>query len=241
MGATPVTIVNMNNVPVDGSNPLPVSLNFYETVNAQTGTTYTILATDWGKLVTTSNGSSIAVTLPQANSTTFAAGFWFDFVNKGVGTATITPTTSTIGGAATLAFGTGEGARIVSDGTDYQVQGGTPAVDTTVVRTTGTQTVGGVKTFSSAPVIATITGPTAITGIVNVASATATPAGGSSAAKLLFGTTALFGIYYGSGAPSSLTAAKGSLYLRSDGSGVADRAYINTDGSTTWTAIATAG
>ena len=47
------------------------------------------------------------------------------------------------------------------------------------------------------------------------------------------------GIYFGSGAPT-VAAAKGSLYLRSDGSGVADRAYINTNGSTTWTALSTA-
>jgi hypothetical protein len=43
----------------------------------------------------------------------------------------------------------------------------------------------------------------------------------------------------GSSTPS-LTAAKGSLYLRTDGSGASDRAYINTDGGTTWTAITTA-
>jgi hypothetical protein len=29
------------------------------------------------------------------------------------------------------------------------------------------------------------------------------------------------------------------LYLRSDGSGTTDRAYINTNGSTTWTALTT--
>lgn len=47
-------------------------------------------------------------------------------------------------------------------------------------------------------------------------------------------------ICYGSGAPS-VSAPKGSFYLRSDGSGVADRAYININGTTTWTAVATAG
>jgi hypothetical protein len=76
------------------------------------------------------------------------------------------------------------------------------------------------------------------TGVWTMASATAAPAGGSTSARLLFGTTSGFGIYYGSGAPT-VTAAKGSLYLRSDGSGVNDRAYINTDGSTTWTAVVT--
>lgn len=47
------------------------------------------------------------------------------------------------------------------------------------------------------------------------------------------GTQAL-GIYVGSGAPS-LSAAQGSIYLRSDGSSTSTRLYVNTDGSTTWT------
>ena len=46
------------------------------------------------------------------------------------------------------------------------------------------------------------------------------------------------GIFSGSGEPT-ISAAKGSLYMRTDGSGVNDRAYINTDGGTTWTAIST--
>jgi hypothetical protein len=72
------------------------------------------------------------------------------------------------------------------------------------------------------------------TGNVIVSPATATPAAGSVSARLLFGTTAGFGIYYGSGAPT-VSAAQGSIYLRSDGSGTADRLYVNTTGSTTWT------
>lgn len=44
----------------------------------------------------------------------------------------------------------------------------------------------------------------------------------------------------GSGDPNGVvTAAKGSLYLNLTGSGVADRAWINTDGATTWTFITT--
>lgn len=66
---------------------------------------------------------------------------------------------------------------------------------------------------------------------------TATPAGGSTSARLLLGTTSGFGIYYGSGAPT-VSAAQGSIYLRSDGT-QNNRLYINTDGSTTWTAFNT--
>lgn len=76
-------------------------------------------------------------------------------------------------------------------------------------------------------------------GILNVCSAVATPAGGAATARLVFGTTAGFGVYYGSGAPT-VSAAQGSLYLRSDGTTTNDRAYINTNGSTTWTALTTA-
>jgi len=47
------------------------------------------------------------------------------------------------------------------------------------------------------------------------------------------------GIYFGSGVPT-VAAAQGSLYLRSDGSTTSTRAYINTNGSTTWTALTTA-
>lgn len=72
------------------------------------------------------------------------------------------------------------------------------------------------------------------TGVANVSAATATPAGGSTSARLIFGTTAGFGIYYGSGAPT-VSAAQGSIYIRSDGSSTATRLYVNTNGSTGWT------
>lgn len=96
--------------------------------NAQTGTTYTVLDSDCGKLVTTSNAASIAVTLPQAGaSSQFVAGWSGYIANIGAGTATITPTTSTINGAATLALATNQSALVVSDGTNYRAlifQGG---------------------------------------------------------------------------------------------------------------------
>lgn len=88
--------------------------------NAQTGTTYTVLTGDRGKHVTYSNASAIAVTQPQANSTTFSNG-WFHFAeNLGAGAVTYTPTTSTINGAATLVLRTGDAYLITSDGTNYR-------------------------------------------------------------------------------------------------------------------------
>jgi len=77
------------------------------------------------------------------------------------------------------------------------------------------------------------------TGGVTAFSGTAIPAGGTAGSGLTVSSTSNFGVFFGSGAPS-LAAAKGSLYLRSDGSGTADRCYVNTDGSTTWTNLVTA-
>ena len=75
------------------------------------------------------------------------------------------------------------------------------------------------------------------TGTSIIKSSIAIPAGGTAGTGYMFSATANFGIFFGSGAPS-LAAAKGSLYLRSDGTQT-NRLYINTDGSTTWTAFNT--
>lgn len=82
-------------------------------------------------------------------------------------------------------------------------------------------------------------GAVGVVGAMQIKNATAIPAGGTAGAGYLFSSTSNFGMFFGSGAPT-LSAAKGSLYLRSDGSSTSTRAYINTDGSTTWTAITTA-
>lgn len=98
------------------------TLSAAELVNAQTGTTYTVVDGDRAKLITLSNASSIAVTLPQAGaSNEFKSGWFADFFAKGAGTVTITPTTSTINGASSLTVPSGRGLRIVSDGTNYQI------------------------------------------------------------------------------------------------------------------------
>jgi hypothetical protein len=76
-------------------------------------------------------------------------------------------------------------------------------------------------------------------GQIRAFSATAIPAGGTAGLGYTFSTTSNFGTFFGSGTPT-LSAAKGSLYLRSDGSATNNRAYINTDGATAWTALTTA-
>ena len=106
-------------------------------INAQTGTSYTINKTDRASFVSFSNASPVAVTLPQAGSTGFANNFVFVACDIGAGTATITPTTSTISysngstytsGATSVSISTGGCIYIYTDNTNYfGIQFGTPA------------------------------------------------------------------------------------------------------------------
>lgn len=74
---------------------------------------------------------------------------------------------------------------------------------------------------------------------VRVGSVLAIPAGGTTGKGFTMSITPNFGMFFGSGAPT-LSAAKGSLYLRSDGTTTNNRMYVNTDGATTWTSVTTA-
>ncbi len=76
------------------------------------------------------------------------------------------------------------------------------------------------------------------TGVI-VMPVTAVPAGGTAATGLRFSSTANLGIFFGSGVPT-LSAAQGSLYIRTNGSTTATRMYVNTNGTTGWTAVTTA-
>lgn len=70
------------------------------------GTTDTILFTDRTSLVTYTSNSAVAVTLPQAGSSNFGSNFPFVISYTGTNILTVTPTTSTINGVATLKLGT---------------------------------------------------------------------------------------------------------------------------------------
>ena len=108
---------------------------------------------------------------------------------------------------------------------------------------TGNVIAGNLTTPNGAIVsVGNITGGNLLTdGSVSALTDTVIPAGGTAGKGYLFGTayTTNFGVFFGSGVPM-LAAAKGSLYLRSDGTTTNDRMYVNTDGSTTWTAVITA-
>jgi hypothetical protein len=60
------------------------------TLNAQTGTTYTLVLTDSAKVVTLNNGSAITLTVPTNASVAFAIGAQVNLVQLGAGQVTVT-------------------------------------------------------------------------------------------------------------------------------------------------------
>ena len=59
-------------------------------INAQTGTTYTTVLADDGKLITADNASPIALTIPPASSVAYGIGTQINIMQLGAGTVTIT-------------------------------------------------------------------------------------------------------------------------------------------------------
>jgi len=108
-------------------------------INAQVGTTYTYLYSDRIKLVTFNNSSPVAVTLPQASSVGFTSNFANANCNLGTGLVTITPTTSTINGAASATIPQNWCGFLYSDNTNYRLatfsNSGTIASGTSVLGT----------------------------------------------------------------------------------------------------------
>lgn len=76
-------------------------------------------------------------------------------------------------------------------------------------------------------------------GTITLQSGQAPVAGGDPKAALLCTSTANLGIYFGTGSPS-FSAAKGSLYIKTDAATSATRLYIATDSAGTWAAFTAA-
>lgn len=122
--AVPASFFDDNfNACVNGINAITVTQGI--AINAQTGTTYTVLSGDLGKYLTFSNSGAIAVTLPNATGLFAAPWFaYFSCLKASTGAVTITPNTANIDGAATLVLQPGQSAIVVSDSTNYQIQRG---------------------------------------------------------------------------------------------------------------------
>jgi hypothetical protein len=85
-GANPGDITDVTTATTSGltggATSGSVNLSLLLTLNAQTGTTYTLLAGDLNKLVTTSNASAVTVTVPPS---VFSAGQQINVQSIGVG------------------------------------------------------------------------------------------------------------------------------------------------------------
>lgn len=89
------------------------------TVRNVTAGSDTIATTDFGNLIIYNNASGVAVSIAQATGS--FANFNVFVKNIGLGSATITPTTSTINGVASLVVPQNALSWIVSDGANYQI------------------------------------------------------------------------------------------------------------------------
>lgn len=173
------------------------------------------------------NNDSYVLTSIVANSATW--------INTAGGTGTfnsLVVTTSIIAGT-TITAGTG----ITSTTGNIVATAGAVNAGTTMTAATGiTATTGNIVASAGA-----VNAATSMTATLGNITATA----GNFVCSLA-GTGVILGggatVQCGTGDPSAtVTATKGSLYLRLDGSSSSTRAYINTDGATAWTNIVTAG
>jgi hypothetical protein len=86
--------------------------------NAQTGTTYSFVAADFTKLVTLSNASPVAVTLPLEATVPWAAGTQLRLLNQGAGTVTVAGDVGVTINGTPLTLAQYKGANLIKTGTD---------------------------------------------------------------------------------------------------------------------------
>jgi hypothetical protein len=172
------TVTSVATGPGTAGGPITTTGTISAALVARTNSTTsdTILTTDSGGVVYESNTGSIAVTLPVATTTGFGSGTFFLVCNINTGVATITPTTSTIGGAISYALAAGTALAptclgFQSNGTNYNLVQ-TPSASgsgtvTSVSVTTANGVSGTVATATTTPAITLTLGaitPTTVNG-----------------------------------------------------------------------------
>lgn len=86
--------------------------------NAQTGTTYTLAATDFTKLVTLSNASPVAVTLPLEATVPWPAYTQLRLLNQGAGLVTVAGAVGVTINGTPLTLAQYKGANLIKTGTN---------------------------------------------------------------------------------------------------------------------------
>lgn len=117
-------------------------------VNAQTGTSYTFVLTDQGKVVTLSNASAVSVSVPLNSSVAFPTNTHISLVNLGAGLVTVAGVSGVTVNGSSLTLAQYDVATLIKLGTDTWVLlrgGGVPkaVVSSSTASSTEAVTVGG--------------------------------------------------------------------------------------------------
>jgi hypothetical protein len=90
-----------------------------KTINAQTGTTYTLVLADAGRVITASNAAAVTVTVPPNSSVAFPIGTEIDVIGIGAGLVTIAQGSGvTVNPAARVFRAQHSGATLLKIGTN---------------------------------------------------------------------------------------------------------------------------
>jgi hypothetical protein len=119
----PTTIFTLQNglgTAPAGINNLQVNISMG--VRSVTTTSDNLVNTDCGGLVTYNNSSAVSVALAQPSlAGNFLSGCPITIRNYGAGTVTLTPASSTIGGASSQTVSQNKACLVVSDGSNWQL------------------------------------------------------------------------------------------------------------------------
>lgn len=130
------------------------------TATTNSGTTDTITNALCGQVREQSNAASGAISITTAG---FVSGNYFTVKNVNAGVATYTPTSGTIGGAATLVCQNGQSSDVFFDGTNFITLGNTCGLGTASTANTGTSGgtlpfLNGTNTFSGTQTFGSVFG-----------------------------------------------------------------------------------
>lgn len=214
------------------------------TANAGGGGAFTSLTVTPGPISLT--GNTTINTTGAAATTIGTGGTGAVNIGNATGNTAVTgalSTTTTLSAGTTVTAGTGITAttgNIIASTGNITATAGAVSAGTTVTAGTGMTVTTGNLLVSTGNITATVGSITANGG--NIIATVGDLRAGANIELLGAGSQIGFQpgpiITAGAGAPAGV-APQGSLYLRTNGTGTNDRAYINTDGATTWTAIVT--
>jgi hypothetical protein len=205
------------------------------TINGSNGGNPTI-GTSAGNLALSANGAlSLRVEVPAGTDTNFTR-----IISGPTGTPVYVAADGSVDSNVNIVLtskGTGQIALSTNLGATPQVVINNTGAATRYITLTGA-IAGGNPTIGTSAGDLSVTPRLRCDALVVANNGTATPAGGDNTCGLYVGSAGI-GVFIGSGVPT-IAATKGSLYLRSDGSGVGDRMYVAKDAVGNWAAVTTA-